>query len=310
MSLVHRILAGDPRALAQAATLIENRSDESTALLQGLFAYSGRALLIGFTGAPGVGKSTLVTQAARLARKDGHSVGIIAVDPTSPYSGGALLGDRIRMMEHQVDSGVFIRSMASRGSLGGLAAAAADVALLLDAAGREIILIETVGTGQGETAISYLADVTVVVITPGFGDDVQALKAGMLEIADVFALNKADRPGTDSFERELKAGSSRVHRQDGWAPPVIRTIATEGFGVEDLWSHIHAFHEVGRNTTRRVNAWASRLAEMLRERVLRDFPRCELYRAAQEIVEHRRDPYTVVEEWLERVRACHCPGQS
>src|SRR5579862_5518400 len=221
-----KILTGDPRALARAATAIENRSPAAQALLNELFPHTGRAIVLGITGAPGAGKSTLTDQLIHEFRREGKAVGVLAVDPTSPYSGGAVLGDRVRMLSHHADSGVFIRSMATRGWLGGLAAATTDMALLLDAAGKDVVLVETVGVGQDEVEIAKLADVTVVVLVPGMGDDVQAIKAGILEIADVFVINKADQPGADRLEREIKAIQSLSTRKDGWVPPVVRTTAT------------------------------------------------------------------------------------
>ena len=198
--MVDRILQGDPRAIARAATLIENR--QATPLLKELFSYSGKALVIGITGAPGAGKSTFANQLVSLLRTEQKRVAIIAVDPTSPYSGGAILGDRIRMLQHHADPGVFIRSMATRGHLGGLAPTAADMTLLFDAAGCDVVIVETVGVGQDEVEIARLADVTLVVLTPNNGDDIQALKAGIMEIADVFILNKSDLDGADKLERE------------------------------------------------------------------------------------------------------------
>jgi len=209
-----KILDGDLRALARAATWIENRSPEAEPLLRELFPHTGRALIIGVTGPPGAGKSTLCDQCVRLLRKEGKTVGVIAVDPSSPYSGGAVLGDRIRMQEHHADPGVFIRSMATRGWLGGLARAATEMTMLLDAAGRDVVLVETVGVGQDEVEIARLAHVTLVVLTPGAGDDVQTLKAGIMEIAQVFVINKSDLPGAD------KAYRAAIAVTPDWAAPV------------------------------------------------------------------------------------------
>ena len=224
--LAQEILAGEPRALARAATLIEN--GRATELLREIAPHAGRALILGVTGAPGVGKSTLCDQIIHLLRVEGKTVGVIAVDPSSPYSGGAILGDRIRMQRHHADSGVFIRSMASRGVSGGLARATADLAILLDAAGRDVVIIETVGVGQGEIDIVRLAQVTLVVLAPGVGDDVQAMKAGVMEIADLFVINKADMPGVEALEHDLAA----------WNRKALRTVASEGQGIAEVIAEV------------------------------------------------------------------------
>jgi len=300
-SLAERIQQGDLRALARAATAVENRRPEALALMQELFPLTGRATLIGVTGAPGAGKSTLVDQLARVARAEGRSVGIVAVDPTSPFSGGAILGDRIRMQAHHADPGVFIRSMATRGSLGGLAAATTDLALLLDAAGRDTILVETVGVGQDEVDIARLADVTLVMLVPGMGDDVQAIKAGIMEIADVFVINKADRPGADSLERELQAMLGIMPPRDGWRPPIVRVVATEGKGAEEVLAAARRYQEAAGKRTRRAGLWAARLREMFRERLLERLPPAELEAAAEDVAARRKDPYSVINEWMERI---------
>src|ERR1700726_4567107 len=225
---IEPLRSGDVRTLARAISTVENRAPGWSDLLKALFPHSGKARVLGLTGPPGAGKSTLVDQLARFYRKENRTVGIIAVDPTSPYTGGAILGDRIRMLAHHADAGVFIRSMATRGWLGGLAAATTDMAVLLDAAGKDVVLIETVGVGQDEVEIAKLADATVVVLVPGMGDDVQAIKAGIMETADVFVINKSDQPGADRLEREIKAIQSLSTRKDGWVPPVVRAVAAEG----------------------------------------------------------------------------------
>ena len=226
-----KILDGDLRALARAATWIENRHPEAEPLLRQLFPHTGRALILGVTGPPGAGKSTLCDQLARLIRKEGKTVGVIAVDPSSPYSGGAVLGDRIRMQEHHADPGVFIRSMATRGWLGGLARATTEMTMLLDAAGRDVVLVETVGVGQDEVEIARLAHVTLVVLTPGAGDDVQTLKAGIMEIAQVFVINKSDLPGTDKLQREIQAAMGLAQ---GPEVEIVSTVALEGTGIADV----------------------------------------------------------------------------
>src|SRR6202790_2148342 len=238
-----KVRTGDIRAVSRAITAIENHSPESEELLQRIFPATGKAYLTGITGAPGTGKSTLVDRLATYHRQRHEPVGVIAVDPTSPYTGGAILGDRIRMQGHSSDDGIFIRSMATRGFLGGLARATAEVALLLDAAGKRQVLIETVGVGQDEVDIVRLADCVVVVLVPGLGDDIQTMKAGLMEIGDIFVLNKTDREGADRLEEQLHAMLSLVMPRDGWHPPVIRTVATENQGVEGLVETVAKFRK-------------------------------------------------------------------
>ncbi len=229
---IDHIAGGDVRALARAATTIENQAPEAASLLRELAPRAGHAIVAGITGPPGAGKSTLVDALARAIRRRGKTVGVLAVDPTSRVSGGAILGDRIRMQDHHSDPGVFIRSLATRGASGGLARATADLALLLDAAGKDYVLIETVGVGQDEVEIASVAAITVLVLVPGMGDDVQAIKAGIMEIADIFVINKADHPGADRVEHEIQALLTLGTRPDGWAPPIIKTVATEAAGVD------------------------------------------------------------------------------
>jgi LAO/AO transport system kinase len=285
----------DPRALARAATLIENRRPEATALIAELFAQTGRAVTVGITGAPGVGKSSLVNQLIRQLRSEQQRVGVLAVDPSSAWTGGAILGDRIRMQDHHGDPDVFIRSMATRGYLGGLARGTLELTLLLDAAGADTILIETVGVGQDEIDIARLASVTVVVLVPGLGDDVQAIKAGIMEIADVFVINKADHAGTDKLETEVRLALALVTRHDGWMPPIVRTVATEGRGIPEL---IQAIRHARTNVTRedqQVQAWRARLLELVKDRLIERIPAETLDREAAEVAARRRDPYTSVE---------------
>ena len=261
--------------------------------------------MVGLTGSPGAGKSTLVDALAGQYRKRQQTVGIIAIDPTSPFTGGAILGDRIRMQSHTGDAGTFIRSMATRGSLGGLSSTTADVATVLDASGRDLVLIETVGVGQDEVDIVRLADVTIVILVPGMGDDVQSIKAGIMEIADIFVINKADRDGAERVEREVKAMQSLSMRHDNWVPPVIKTVASNGQGVPELAKAIDEYEtflatsELGRE--RRIANWRNRLREMLRDEVLRRivegaFSEDAVGLYAAQVAGHERDPYSLIEE--------------
>ncbi len=303
-SQISRLRSGEPLALARAISAVENRAAGWSELLKALFPHTGKARIIGLTGAPGSGKSTLVDQLAKHYRKEKQTVGIIAVDPTSPYTGGAILGDRIRMQDHYADPGIYIRSMATRGSLGGLARTTADVAIVLDASGRDRILIETVGVGQDEVDIVRLADVTVVILVPGMGDDVQTIKAGIMEIADIFVINKSDREGAERVEREIRAMQSLDIRNDGWTPPIVKTVATEGTGTKDLAEAIAGYEAYLKKENlalkKTVENWQERLIEMLRDAML-EKARAQMdggnvQRYAAEIAEHKRDPYTLVEE--------------
>jgi LAO/AO transport system kinase len=301
------VRSGDARATSRAITAVENQTPAAEELLRILFPHTGGAYLIGITGAPGTGKSTLVDRLAAVYRKRGESVGIIAVDPTSPYTGGAILGDRIRMQGHAADAGVFVRSMATRGFLGGLARATAEVALILDAAGKQQVMIETVGVGQDEIDIVRLADCVMVVLVPGMGDDIQNMKAGLMEIADIFVLNKAEREGADRLHAQLDAMLSLVMPREGWHPPVVRTVASEGRGVEELAGVIEKFRAHFASSKEReakhVAYWKKRIVEMVStravERVLGG-QRGEalLTRLAAEVAARRMDPFAAVGEIL------------
>jgi LAO/AO transport system kinase len=301
---IERLRSGDVRALARAISTVENRTPGWSELLKALFPHSGKARVLGLTGPPGAGKSTLVDQLAHFYRKDNQTVGIIAVDPTSPYTGGAILGDRIRMQDHFSDPGIYIRSMATRGSLGGLARTTADVTTVLDASGRDLIMIETVGVGQDEVDIVRLADITVVILVPGMGDDVQTIKAGIMEIADIFVINKSDRDGTEYVEREIRTLQSLATRSDGWTPPIIKTVASQSVGIEELAEAVAKYREYLQKQNlamdKSVENWQERLVEMLRDAML-DKARQHLAdgglrQYAAEVAEHKRDPYTLVEE--------------
>src|SRR5436305_9117723 len=311
---VGHVRSGDVRALARAITAIENDSAQAAQCRKARFPYSGNATVIGLTGSPGSGKSTLVDQLAREYRKQEKTIGIIAVDPTSPYTGGAILGDRIRMQAHHADNAIYIRSMATRGFLGGLAPATADVATLLDAAGKEIVFIETVGVGQDEIDIVRLADVTVVILVPGMGDDVQTIKAGIMEIADIFVVNKSDREGAERVEREIRAMQTLDIRHDDWTPPIVKTVASDGNGLPDLVKAIASYRQYLKRKDlmlrKKVSNWRERLIEMLRKALLDRMIREQLdpehlNQYAREIAEHKRDPYSLVEELVTNFGAKH-----
>ena len=295
---VEQIRGGEPRPLARALTEIENRGPRSEALLKALFPYSGKALRIGVTGAPGAGKSTLVNQLAAHLRRQGRTVAIVAVDPTSPYTGGSILGDRVRMQSHHADAGVFVRSMATRGVLGGLAAATADVVTALDASGRDVVLIETVGVGQAEIDIVKWTSRVALVLTPAMGDDVQTMKAGVMEIADVFVINKSDQPGADRIEAQLEALLALLPEtnEDKRRPPIVHTVAVEGVGVDKLLSALNSLPD---SPARVAAGWKERLVEMVKqrlaERVMERVGDARLEEMARDIAEGRQNPYDLVE---------------
>ena len=307
MELSRKVLAGDVRSLARLMTLIENGAGEAIQALKDLYPHTGKAHIIGITGPPGSGKSTLTDQLTRVYRGRGLTVGIVAVDPTSPFTGGAILGDRLRMQRHYLDAGVFIRSMATRGHMGGLARATNDVVDVLDAAGKRVILIETVGVGQDEVEVVKAAHTSVVVMVPGMGDSVQTIKAGIMEIGDLFVVNKADREGADRAVRDIEMALMMNPPGDGWAPRVLRTVATKDEGIADLADAIEAhrrFAEAGDGRARKARERAEHVfTELLRDRLARRaLERAggngSLDRLLDQVTRRETDPYTAVERVL------------
>jgi LAO/AO transport system kinase len=308
--LVARLRQGDVRALARAVSLVENDAPSARQILSSCFPYTGSAMRIGITGSPGAGKSTLVDGLARRYRAQQTTVGVVAVDPTSPFTGGAILGDRIRMREHDTDPGFYMRSMATRGSLGGLARSSADVAAVIEASGKQRLLLETVGVGQDEIDIARLADVTVVMLVPGMGDDVQSLKAGIMEIADIFVVNKSDRDGADRVEKEVRSMQSLAAEHGSWIPPVIRSIATTGAGIEELDQALDQFWswlaQEGRLSARRETHWRMRVMEMVRHELLREMrghglTDQELAKIGRQVVLRQQDPYQLALRLVEQL---------
>ena len=305
--LLEKLFDGEARAVARAITKIENGADGAAEIMKAVFPKTGNALVIGITGSPGAGKSSLVDKLALYYKEKGERIGIVCVDPSSPFSGGAILGDRIRMQTLGLDKNVFIRSMATRGNLGGLSRATVDAVAILDAAGFDKVIVETVGVGQDEVEIVKTADVSVVVLVPGMGDDIQAIKAGIMEIGDVFVINKADREGVLRTEKELEALLSLAHRPDFWNSPIVKTVATENKGIEDLSKAIESYKkfqaqgEASLNRRQAIARW--RLLELLREKLLSDLlgkngTSEKLEQLALDIAEKKNNPYSAVEEML------------
>jgi LAO/AO transport system kinase len=299
--IVERLVGGDPRALARAISRSE--SGVGAAIVRSVFARTGRAMRVGLTGPPGVGKSTLCGGLVRVARAEGWGVGVISVDPSSPFSRGAILGDRIRLAEHFTDPDVFIRSMASRGHLGGLAGASADALTLMDAFGKDLIVVETVGVGQSEIEIAELADTTIVALQPGSGDSVQLLKAGILEIADIFVVNKSDHPMALQLKREIRS-MMEILEFEGWVPPIVATKATDGTGIEELWKAVRAHSDYlrtsGELSRRRRSAFAHQVRVLALGRIGARLD-AELEHSGEASEAERDDPYAATERLLHEI---------
>jgi len=306
--LAQEVIKGNHRAIARAISLVENDRSAAQEMMKKIFAHTGESIIVGITGSPGSGKSTLVDQMASILRKNEKKIGIVAVDPSSPFSGGAILGDRIRMMQHSVDPEIFIRSMATRGQLGGLAKATGEAIAVLEAAGKDFILVETVGVGQDEVEVVKLADIILVILIPGAGDEIQVFKAGIMEIADIFILNKADSPLADRTEKQLKAMLD-LGLVGKTPPPVIKTVATEGKGVDKLIKEIDKLvmdkdQELRDSRKKRLIPWM--LMDIISEKIYHSVTQNIKASEFEDFIEriHRReiDPYTVADEIVEKLK--------
>ena len=306
--LAERVVAGDRRAVARAISMVEDGSSGLPELSAALYAKTGRAQTVGLTGSPGVGKSSLAAQLVRAAREREHTVAVLAIDPTSPFTGGALLGDRLRMQVHATDPGVFIRSMATRGHLGGMALAAPEALRILDASGKDLILVETVGVGQAEVEVATATDTTLVVVSPGWGDAVQVAKAGILEIADVFVVNKADKEGADDAVRDLR-NMLRMGPKADWVPPIVRTSTVTGDGIDELWEAIEQHRKHGeasgsleeKRRRRVLEEVKSMVAFRLRERVAGVLDEPVGAGVIEELAERRLDPYGAADRLIDQL---------
>ncbi|WP_126428938.1 methylmalonyl Co-A mutase-associated GTPase MeaB [Brevibacillus marinus] len=309
--IAKRILQGEVRGAARAITCIENDYPERTQILREIFPYTGRAKRIGITGTPGAGKSSLVDALIGFLREQDLKVGVAAVDPTSPFTGGALLGDRVRMQNHALDSGVFIRSMGTRGSLGGLSRKTKDAVRVMDAFGCDVVLIETVGVGQSELDVMNIADTTIVVLTPGGGDTVQAFKAGIMEIADLFVINKADLPGADKLQTEVEQMLDLAKHDAAWRPPIVRTVSTRRLGLEQLWEQVERHHaylqasgEWGLRRSRRLQEEVLEIVSQRMQQVVRERLAAGSYAdQLAAVAAGEADPYSAAEEIVRRLFA-------
>ncbi len=308
MDIAEEIFRGNPRAVARAISLIENNHDRSRDVMKRIFPHTGNSLILGITGSPGSGKSTLVDQMIEKLLESGRKIGIIAVDPSSPFTGGAILGDRIRMMRHSIDDNIFIRSMATRGHLGGLAKATGEAISVLEASGKDVIIVETVGVGQDEVEVVKLADMILVILTPGAGDDIQAFKAGIMEIGDIFVLNKADSPDADKTERQLRAMLELGLDQEA-IPPVIKTVATTGKNVGRLIEEIEKIHfsrdeSLRAERKKRLIFWM--LKDLIREKtyelIKKEIDEKELGKYVNEIYDRKIDPYTLADRLMNKIK--------